>query len=119
MLCLPSFEPLVDSPLSETPVSNGICYDTGQNRMWQELGDYTRYSGNLVFAFYADWFNPFTNKIAGKNVSMGVIILACLNSAPDLRYKSEFLFVAGIIPGPREPSMTITNNILEPLVAHR
>jgi hypothetical protein len=84
--------------------------------MWQEMGDYTSRSGNLVFAFYIDWFNPFTNKMAGKKVSMGVIILACLDLPPEIRYKSEYLFIAGITPGPREPSVVTINNILQPLV---
>lgn len=73
MLSLPSFEDLVDSPLSDPLVSNGICYDVWHSQMWQEFGDYTIHSGNLIFTFYIDWFNPFTNKLAGKKVSMGVI----------------------------------------------
>lgn len=116
MLSLPSFENLIDSSHLEQSNEAVICTDVRESCMWQELGDYTSRSGNLVFAFYIDWFNPFTNKMAGKKVSMGVIILACLNLPPEMRYKSEYLFMAGITPGPREPSVVTINNILQPLV---
>ena len=41
----------------------------------------------------------------------------CLNLPPHLRYKPENVFIAGITPGPQEPSVIQINNILRPLIA--
>jgi len=42
--------------------------------------------------------------------------LFCLSLPPDLRYKPENVFIAGIIPGPHEPTVLGIHNILNPLV---
>lgn len=97
-------------------VHEETCRDVLGSQMWRDLGEYPTVKGNLVFAFYIDWFNPYTNKVAGKKVSVGAIILVCPNLPPDLRFKTEYLFFAGIIPGPSEPTVTTLNNILDPLV---
>lgn len=38
----------------------------------------------LMWSLSVDWFNPHTNKIAGKHVSTGSIAMACLNLLPSL-----------------------------------
>jgi hypothetical protein len=110
------FEDHVDTVVQAHSLHEGTCRDVLGSQMWRDLGEYPTVKGNLVFAFYIDWFNPYTNKIAGKKVSVGVIILVCLNLPPDLRFKTEYLFFAGMIPGPSEPTVTTLNNILDPLV---
>ncbi|KIJ28230.1 hypothetical protein M422DRAFT_82668, partial [Sphaerobolus stellatus SS14] len=40
----------------------------------------------------------------------------CLNIPPLLRYKWENIYVAGIIPGPHEPSLEEVDHYLRPLV---
>lgn len=42
--------------------------------------------------------------------------MACLNLPPNLRYRPENIFLAGIIPGPKEPSLEQINHFLKPLV---
>ena len=70
----------------------------------------------LMWSFAVDWFNPFHNKAAGKSASVGSITLACLNLPPSLRYRPENLYLAGIIPGPREPNYDEINHFLTPLI---
>ena len=74
--------------------------------------------GRYVFSLSVDFFNPLSNKQAGKKASVGVINLTCLNLPPHLRYKPENIFLAGVIPGPHEPPLTAINNFLRPLVDH-
>lgn len=70
----------------------------------------------LLWSLSIDWFNPRGNKAAGKSTSTGSIVMACLNLPPSLRYKPENLFLVGIIPGPREPSVEEVGHFMEPIV---
>ena len=66
---------------------------------WQSLpGNFSTTPGNLTFSYYIDWFNPFTNKIAGKSASCGAIMLFCLNLPPDIQQLPKNTFFAGITP---------------------
>ncbi|KNZ47277.1 hypothetical protein VP01_6558g1, partial [Puccinia sorghi] len=48
--------------------------------------------------------------------SFGVLALTCLDMPPHLRHQTHHLFLAGIIPGPKEPDMITMSNILKPLI---
>ena len=72
--------------------------------------------GHYVFSLSVDFFNPLSNKQAGNKASVGIISLICLNLSPDLHYKSEYMCIVGIIPGPHEPPLTTFNHYLTPLV---
>jgi Transposase family tnp2 len=68
----------------------------------------------LLWSLSVDWFNPHGNKAAGKSVSTGSVVMACLNLPPSLRYKAENLFLAAVMP--KEPSVEEVGNYMEPLV---
>lgn len=72
--------------------------------------------GRYVFSLGFDFFNPLTNKQGGKKLSVGALLLVCLNLPPYERYKPENMFLAGIIPGPKEPALDSLNSYLIPIV---
>ncbi len=71
--------------------------------------------GHYVFSLSVDFFNPFTNKQAGKKVSFGVISVVCLNLPMSMQYKLKNMFLAREIPGPKEPNLTL-KQYLSPIV---
>lgn len=72
--------------------------------------------GRYVFGLSVDAFNPFLNKQAGKKASVTAIYMVLFNLPPSSRYKVENMYLAGVIPGPREPSLTQINHLLRPLI---
>jgi hypothetical protein len=42
--------------------------------------------------------------------------MACLNLPYTIRHKPENMYVAGIIPGPQEPTLTELNHYLKPVI---
>ena len=72
--------------------------------------------GHYLFSLSVDFFNPLRNLAAGKKISVGVISMACLNLPIEERYKPENIFVAGIIPGPKEVSVDGVNGYIRHIV---
>ncbi|MBW0495981.1 hypothetical protein O181_035696, partial [Austropuccinia psidii MF-1] len=70
--------------------------------------------GELTFSIYVDWFNAH-----GKSTwlaSIGSIMLICCNLPLSEIVKPENVYVAGIIPGPKEPIALQLNSLLMPLI---
>lgn len=116
-LSRPGIEDVIDASYNHTPSPSGVMSDIWDSPAWLSLGSFTRTNGSLTFSFFIDWFNPFMNKIAGKTVSCGAIMMFCLNLPYHLRHKPENTFFAGITPPPHEPSVTTITSLLDPLVA--
>jgi hypothetical protein len=72
--------------------------------------------GCYVFALHVDFFNPEGLNIHGASTSCGIISMACLNLPADIRYKPENMYVAGIIPGPKQPSLENLNHYIRLLI---
>lgn len=66
---------------------------------------------NLGVMLNVDWFCPFKR----TEYSMGVIYLVLLNLPRNQRFKWKNVITLGVIPGPKEPSLTI-NSFLRPHV---
>lgn len=69
----------------------------------------------LAFLIYHDFYNPFSNKQSGKKCSMGVVLMACLNLPPDVRYDLKNIYVTAVIPGPKEPTLEHINSFMQPI----
>ena len=66
---------------------------------------------NFALCLNVDWFQPFKH----SNYSCGAIYVAILNLPRSKRYSSDNVILLGVIPGPKEPELTI-NSFLEPFV---
>ena len=75
-----------------------------------------RAEGRLVFGLNMDGFHPHGSREGGKRTAICGIYLVCFNLPPALRFKTENVFLFGIVPGPQEPSTHEVNHLLKPLV---
>jgi hypothetical protein len=124
-VCRPGIEALLDTPVKalkkEMPDILHDVWDGSIVRDFKDAGGnpFFLYKGpelRLLFSFYYDNFNPFHNRQSGKKYSVGVMFLVCLNLPPNERFKRENMFLVGIVPGPKQPSLTQINHFLKPLV---
>ena len=113
----PSIEELIDKSYTHHP-SPDVMHCIWDSPAWHSLGAFTTTPGNLTFSYYIDWFNPLTNKIAGKSVSCGAIMLFCLNLPYELQHLVENTFFAGITPGPKKPNVTTITAVSDPIIDH-
>lgn len=67
-----------------------------------------------VYTMSIDFANPYHNKAAGKSASMGIVAFVSLALPPSMRYKSENMFLAGVIP--KDPSLDQMNPFLRPII---
>ena len=67
---------------------------------------------NYGLLLNVDWLQPYEH----VQYSVGVLYLVILNLPRSIRFKRENVILFGIIPGPREPSLTM-NTYLSPLVS--
>ncbi|MBW0554077.1 hypothetical protein O181_093792 [Austropuccinia psidii MF-1] len=68
----------------------------------------------LVFSIFVDWFNAHGRSTQLDRIEP--IILICLNLPPSERFNPRNVYVAGIIPGPKEPTALQLNYLLMPLI---
>jgi hypothetical protein len=114
-LSRPGIEDLLDASYQSSPLPD-VMWDIYDSPAWRSLGPYTTTYGNLTFSYYIDWFNPLTNKIAGKKISCGAIMMFCLNLPPELRHKPENTFFVGLTPPPKEPTVVTITAVSDPIM---
>jgi len=72
--------------------------------------------GRLIFSLSVDSFDPFGNKTASQSVSSTGIWLVLLNLPWYLRHLPEYMYLAGVIPGPKKPSVDEINSYIQLVV---
>ena len=93
-----------------------ILADVYDGAIWRDFNsdkfsNFLKFPGNLLLSLNTDWFQPFTR----TKYSVGVLYLVVLNLPRNMRYKIENIILCGIIPGPKEPKLTM-NSFVAPLV---
>ena len=91
----------------------GDVYD---GKVWKDFNspegwDFLTSPFNYLLTLNVDWFEPFERGV----YAVGVIYLTIQNLPRDVRYCTDMVILAGIIPGPKEPRLNI-NSYLTPLV---
>ena len=120
------FEEMLDrNPYSDDPTNMLDIWDGKVLRNFRKDGNLfvpngkqTGKDGRLVFGINEDGMNPYHNRAAGKNVSVGPIYMVCMNLPRSIRFKMENIYIAGIIPGPSSPRKHQINHLLRPLIDH-
>jgi hypothetical protein len=67
---------------------------------------------NLLFSLNVDWYQPFQKGVC----SIGAIYMTILNLGRQMRNLRSNVILVGLMPGPKEPSLSQINNYLNPLV---
>ena len=115
-LSRPGIKDVIDQSYQHMPNPHMMCC-LWDSPAWQDLPDkFSTIPGNLMFNIYINWFNPFTNKIAGKTVSASIILTTCLNISYKLQESLEATCHLGITPLPKEPSVSTINHLTSPIV---
>ncbi|MBW0497073.1 hypothetical protein O181_036788 [Austropuccinia psidii MF-1] len=70
--------------------------------------------GALAFSIYVDWFNAHGKSTRWARI--GPIMLTCLNLPKGEKLKPENVYVAGIIPGAKEPTSLQLNYLSMSLI---
>lgn len=91
--------------------------DVYDGQMWKDCLDvngrpFLSQPNNLALSLNVDWFRPFQH----SPYSIGVIYMAVLNLPREIRYLPENVIITGIVPGLNEPSKSMMNAVLEPVV---
>ena len=123
LLCRPGIEEILDRDVfvegpsdSRTDIFSGDALRLFLGRDGSVFLPSRNSEGRYVFGLSVDAFNPFLNKQAGKKASVTAVYMVLFNLPPSSRYKVENMYLAGVIPGPREPSLTQINHLLRPLI---
>jgi hypothetical protein len=72
--------------------------------------------GRSLYSLNVDGFNIEGNTHRGAKTSCMIIALIDLALPEGVRTNAENIFLAGIIPGPKEPALTDINHYVEPLI---
>lgn len=97
-------------------ISNEYLGDIYDGSVWRkfnsnEYDNFLAVPYSYLLTMNIDWFQPFSHTV----YSTGAIYLTIQNLPRNERYKIENIIIVGILPGPKEPKLTV-NGYITPLV---
>ena len=100
-------------------ISPGVSADIYDGQVWQDFKEdkynkFLQFPGNILLSLNIDWFQPFTH----TQYSVGALYLVVLNLPREVRYKIENTVLVGVIPGPKEPKLTVNSYIAHLVQEH-
>ena len=85
--------------------------DVFHGRLWNEFDSsmpaFLSQKNHYGLFLNVDWYQPYKD----RKYAVGVIYLVILNLPREVRYKRENVILAGLIPGPKEPPLTVNSYI--------
>ena len=90
-------------------VPAGTLGDIYDGRVWKQFhSEFLSTPFSYLLTFNVDWFQPFKR----CEYSVGAIYCVVQNLPRVERYKEENVILVGLIPGPKEPSLSINSYLL-------
>ena len=87
----------------------GDIYD---GSVWKSFrNDFLASPYSYLLILNVDWFQPYRRTV----YSIGAIYATIQNLPRNIRYKEEYIILIAIIPGPKEPKLSI-NSYLQPMI---
>jgi hypothetical protein len=120
MMQRPGFEEQIESWRSKTNDSPDQRGDVSDGTMWREIKDakgdrFCDKPRSLYFTLNVDWLDVFSGKNHGHN-STGAMYLSCDSLPRSVRMKPTNIISVGVLPGPKEPSITQLYNYLDIII---
>ncbi|CAG8511199.1 5470_t:CDS:2, partial [Dentiscutata heterogama] len=114
-----SHERLMDSPFKRQ-IKKGVLGNIYNGKVWQEFLDEQgqpffvedKTDFQIGLALNLDWYTPYSR----VKRSCAPIYITILNFSRHIRYRSENLILASIIPGPKEPDTSQLQNYLQLII---
>ena len=96
----------------ESVIPSDILGDIYDGLIWKSFrSDFLAAPYSYLLTLNVDWFQPYKH----IQYSVGSIYLTIQNLPREERYKEENIMLVGVIPGPKEPSLSI-DSYLHPLI---
>jgi hypothetical protein len=91
--------------------------DIFDGRVWKQFSDnngelFFDTPNNIGLMINIDWMQPFSH----LTYSVGAIYLVICNLPRHARFRQENVIIAGVMPGPKEPSMETIHHYMRPIV---
>lgn len=98
--------------LREQTMPGDYLGDIYDGQIWKQFrSDFLALPYSYLLCLNVDWFQPYKH----IQYSVGAIYVTVQNLPREERFKSENIILVGILPGPKEPSLSI-DSFMQPMI---